>query len=134
MGIFGAISIAGTGVDVSQTWLDTVAGNVANMNDIAAPGSPVYREESVVATPLPPANSSSPGQGVGIVGIALGSAKGRLAYDPSSPLANPQGYVTYPAVNLGQQMVDMVMAQTSYQANVAVINHARSAYKDALTL
>ncbi|MCL4313985.1 MAG: flagellar basal-body rod protein FlgC [Actinobacteria bacterium] len=134
MGIFGAISIAGTGVDVSQTWLDTVAGNIANMNDVTTPGSTVYREESVVATPLPPTNPAGPGRGVGVVGIALGSAKGRFAYDPSSPLANAQGYVEYPAVNLGQQMVDMVMAQTSYQANVAVINHARSAYKDALTL
>ena len=59
--MWSAIDIAGTGVNVDQTWIDTISGNIANMNDAVTPGQPVYRAESVVAGASgQPSNSSTP--------------------------------------------------------------------------
>ena len=77
------------------------------MRDAVTPGQPVYRDQEVVAeaspsSPLP--GSSTAGDGVEVEGIELGSAQGTLTYDPSNPLANKQGEVTYPDINIGSQM------------------------------
>lgn len=130
MSIFAALPIAQSGIEVSQTWLDTLAGNIANANDVVATNQPVYQPESVVVAPA----GTGPAPGVQVTQVALGSAAGTLAYDPSSPLADARGLVRESAVNLGQQLVELVMAQASYQANVAALSHARTAYESALQL
>lgn len=134
MSLFGALPIASSGINVAQTWIDAAAGNIANANDVGPTSQAAYQEQSVVATPLPSAQSNGAGQGVVASRVLLGNPAGDLAYDPSSPLADKQGMVRHPAIDLGQQMVDLVMAQTSYQANVAVVNQAKAAYQSALTL
>jgi flagellar basal-body rod protein FlgC len=135
MSMFDAYPIAGSGMEVSHIWLDTIAGNIANMND-AVPGNftPVYQEQVPVVEPLPPSSPGGVGQGAVAITMAFSSPKGILAYQPRDPIADAQGYVRYPAVDLGQQMVDLVMAQTSYQANAAVITQAHAAYQSALTI
>jgi flagellar basal-body rod protein FlgC len=135
MTMFGALPISGSGMEVAQSWIDATGGNIANMNDLAPGNLPAaYREQEVVAAPLPSSSPATPGEGVGLAGILLGPSNGKLAYDPSSPLADAQGYVKYPSVNLAQQMVNLVMAQTSYQANAAVVARAKQVYQSALTL
>jgi len=134
MSLFGALPIASTGIDVAQAWIDTTAGNIANANDAVPTTQGAYQEQSLVASPLPSTQAGGLGQGVEASGVNLGSSLGTLAYDPGNPIANAQGMVRYPAVDLGQQMVDLVMAQNSYQANVAVVNQAKAAYQSALTL
>jgi flagellar basal-body rod protein FlgC len=121
-------------MDMAHTWLDMIAGNIANANDISPVGQPGYRSESPIAVPAQTGNP--PGgvaAGVTMAGVALGP-KGKLAYDPASPYANAQGYVQYPSVSMGTQLVNLVIAQDSYQSNVAVATHAISAYQSALTL
>lgn len=134
MSLFGALPIATTGIDLAQTWIDATAGNIANADDTVATNQPVYQDQAVMATPLPSAQPNGIGQGVSASQVVLGSPNGELAYDPNSPLANAQGMVRHPTVDLGQQMVNLVMAQTDYQANVAVVNQAKAAYQSALTL
>ena len=74
------------------------------------------------------------GQGVQVAGVAKGSAEGRLVYDPAHPLADAEGYVRYPDIDLGQQMGQLIMAQRGYQANLSVVDRAREAYQAALAL
>ncbi|MDA8061407.1 MAG: flagellar basal-body rod protein FlgC [Actinomycetota bacterium] len=131
--MFGAIGIAGSGVVTDQTWLDTIGGNLANMNDAVTPGRPVYQVESVLAAPSPPAAGEVAG-GVHVEEIALSGRNGQLEYQPDDPLANAQGLVEYPAVDLAQEMVSLVMAQTSYQADASVMSHADSAYQAILAM
>ncbi len=133
MSLFGALPIAATGIDAAQTWIDATAGNIANANDTTSTAKPAYQDQSVVATPLSPIGPNGVGQGV-TTSVLLGNPKGQLAYQPGNPLANAQGMVRYSGVNLGEQMVNLVMAQTNYQANVAVINQAKAAYQSALSL
>jgi flagellar basal-body rod protein FlgC len=135
--IWSAIDIAGSGADVDQTWIDTIGSNVANMNDAVTPGQPVYQAQYVdAAEQVEPADSGAPGAGVGVQvdSIALGPASGQIQYDPTNPVANGQGDVEYPVVDLGSEMTDLVQAQTSYQANAEVMSHSTDAYEAILDI
>jgi flagellar basal-body rod protein FlgC len=74
------------------------------------------------------------GSGVKVASIQYGSAQGQFRYEPGNPLANEQGIVRYPDVNLGDQLVMMIQAQRSYQMNLQVIDRARDAYQQALQI
>ena len=135
--IWSAVDIAGSGATVDQTWIDTVGSNVANMNDAVTPGQAVYRPEYVDAgEQVEPVGSSARGAGVGVQidAIELGPASGETEYDPTNPVANGQGEVEYPVVDLGAEMTDLVQAQTSYQANAEVMSHATDAYQAILDI
>jgi flagellar basal-body rod protein FlgC len=128
LGLFSSIGIAGTGVTVHRKWLDAVSDNLANINNVSATSSEAYRERFVMARP------ASDGNGAEVAGIALGSAEGRLVYEPNHPLADAEGYVRYPDVDMSEQMGQLLMAQRGYQANLAVVDRAKSAYEAALQL
>lgn len=128
MPIFAALGIAQSGVAVYRKWLDAVSDNIANMNNVSPTSQAAYQQRSVIATAMPG------GQGVQVGGVALGSAEGRMVYDPTHPLADQNGYVRYPDVDLGQQMGQLIMAQRGYQANLSVVDRAREAYQAALQL
>jgi flagellar basal-body rod protein FlgC len=135
--MWGAIDVAGSGINVDQTWIDTIGGNVANMNDAVTPGQPVYQAQylDVQAVPEPGATlTSAPGDGVAVKGVELGPATGSLAYEPTNPLADAAGEVEYPVVDLGGEMTDLIESQTSYQANAAVLSKANDAYQSILNI
>ena len=130
-----AIDIAGSGATVDQTWIDTIGGNVANMNDGVTPGQPVYQAQYVdAAAQTEQGGPQSTGDGVRVQSIVVGPAQGQLEYDPTNPIANAQGDVEFPVVDLGTEMTDLVQSQTSYQANSAVMSHATSAYQSILDM
>jgi flagellar basal-body rod protein FlgC len=57
-----------------------------------------------------------------------------MVYEPDHPLADAQGYVRYPDIDLGDQMGQLIMAQRGYQANLSMAERAREAYSSALQL
>ncbi|PID54090.1 MAG: flagellar basal-body rod protein FlgC [Micrococcales bacterium] len=132
MTVFHALGIAGTGVTVYRKWLDAVSDNIANMNNATTPGDPdLFRAKYVIAR----ANDYGRGDGgVHVGGIALGGQEGRLVYDPTNPVANEDGNVVFPEVELSSQMTQLIMAQRGYQANLSVAERARDAYTAALQL
>jgi flagellar basal-body rod protein FlgC len=132
MSLFGAIDVSGTGIDAAQTWLNTTAGNIANMDDVTSTADAAYGEQTPVF--VASGTLGQVGDGVTVAGIAEGDTTGILQSDPSSPLADAQGLVRVPDVQLGSQMVDMIQAQTDFQANTAVFADAKTAYQSALTL
>ena len=132
MSLFGSLDIAGTGISASQTWLNTTAGNIANMNDVSPTDQAAYGEQTPVF--VPSGAVGQVGDGVTVAGVAEGDTTGVVQYDPSSPEADAQGMVRVPDVQLGSQMVDMIQAQTDFQANTSVFADAKTAYQSALTL
>ena len=128
MPIFDSIGIASTGATTYRKWLDAVSDNISNMNDAVSPSAAAFQARYVVAQP------ASDGNGVQVGGIALGSAEGRLVYEPDNPLADGKGYVRYPDIDLSDQMGQLIMAQRGYQANLAVVDRAKDAYQAALQL
>jgi flagellar basal-body rod protein FlgC len=130
--IWSAVDIAGSGASVDQTWIDTIGGNVANMNDAVTPGQPVYQAQSVQAGEQ--MTSGGAGNGVQVDAIQLGPAGGQLEYQPSNPAANAQGEIAVPVVDLGSQLTDLIQAQMAYQANAEVLSNAKTAYQSILNI
>ena len=131
MTTFGAIGIASTGMTVNRKWLDAVSDNLANMSTVTATNEDAFQARYVVATA---AGYPENGQGVQVAGIELGSAEGRMVYEPEHPLADAEGYVRYPDIDLGQQMSSLIMAQRGYEANAAVVDRAKSVYEAAIQI
>ena len=128
MGLFGAIGIAGTGVTVHRKWLDAISDNVANIDNVSPTSGQAYRERFVVAAPAADNNGAQVG------GVLFGDGQGRLVYQPDHPLADADGMVRLPDIDLGSQMSQIIMAQRGYQANLAVVERATQAYQAALQL
>lgn len=135
MSLWGALSIAGTGADAMQTWIDTSAGNIANMDDESAVGSATYGQQTPVLAPVAPTPLvGGTGDGVEVAKVSVGTTRGVVEYQPTSPLANNQGQVVVPNVDLADQMVGMIQAQESYQADTVMMQRAQSAYTAGLSI
>ena len=132
MAIFGAINTAGTGLHVYRTWMDAVSDNIANMNDAVPGDQPAFQERFVEAAAK--GDATGVGSGVEVKGVTYGPTTGRMAFDPTNPMADANGYVKYPDIDLGEQMTQMMAAQRAYQANLATIDRAKDAYQQALEL
>ncbi len=132
MSTFDSLGIAGSGLLTHRKWLDAVSDNIANINTVVSPDETPFRERMVVAQAV------DYGSGQGGVRVAQGTfggdPAGRLVHEPGNPLADADGYVRYPDIDLGEQMTQMIMAQRGYQANLAVVDRATQAYQAALQL
>ena len=132
MALFDTLGISGSGLLVHRKWLDAVSDNMANINTVNPYDEAPFRERLIVAEAM------EYGTGEGGVRTARmelgGDPEGRIVYEPDHPLANEDGYVRYPDIDLGDQMVQLLMAQRGYQANLAVVERATAAYQAALQL
>lgn len=150
MGLFSSINTAATGLTAQRTRLDVISNNIANVDTTRdADGRPFKRSRVIfrprVSQPywkspfLPKTLDHGIGRGVRIVEIEQDSdSDPRLVYDPTHPDAiktgKYTGYVEYPNVNVVQEMVDMISASRSYEANTAVINGSKSMFSRALEI
>jgi flagellar basal-body rod protein FlgC len=125
---FDAIGIAGTALTVHRKWLDAVSDNIANMDTVTRTSEKAFQARYVVA------QEAADGNGAQVGGVAFGSAQGILTYDPENPLADNQGYVRRPDIDLSSQMAQMMMAQRAYQANLSVVDRAKECYTAAINL
>jgi flagellar basal-body rod protein FlgC len=128
MSTFNAIGVAGTGVTVYRKWLDAVSDNIANIDNVTRTSENAFQARYVVA------QEAQDGNGAQVGGIAYGSAEGKLSYEPDNPIADSEGYVRRPDIDLGSQMAQMIMAQRAYQANLSVVDRARDSYTAAINL
>ncbi len=133
MSLFSALSIAGSGVDAMQTWIDTAGGNVANADDTVPTSQGVYAEQSTVFTPIASGVPGESGDGVQAT-VNVGSNVGTIEYDPNSTLADAKGEVRTTSVDLGDQLVQLIQAQDGYQADTDVMSKAVAAYQSGLTI
>ncbi|MFF5791558.1 flagellar basal body rod protein FlgC [Paeniglutamicibacter sp. NPDC012692] len=123
-----AIGIAGTALTVHRKWLDAVSDNLANVNTATATSSEAFRARYIVA------QASGDQQGVFVSGAEFGSAEGRIVHEPNHPLADAEGNVRYPDIDMAEQMGALIMAQRGYQVNAAVVDRAKETYQAALQI
>lgn len=131
--MFGAIQTAHSGLNVYRTWLDATSDNIANSNTIRATDEPAFQSRFVVVQSMP-GDGLGVGAGARVAGIEYNDAEGKLAYMPDHPLADEEGMVRMPNVDMTVEMTSLMMAQRGYQANIAVVERARDAYMAALQL
>ncbi|MDP9418466.1 MAG: flagellar basal-body rod protein FlgC [Actinomycetota bacterium] len=129
--MFDSMGIAGSGVTVYRKWLDAISDNMSNLNTVRRTDEAAFQARYVIAQAV---DYGSGRGGAAIAGIALGSAEGRVVYAPDHPLADAEGMVRMPDIDMGSQMAQLMMAQRGYQANLAVVTRAQEAYQSALQL
>ncbi|RFU22876.1 flagellar basal body rod protein FlgC [Geodermatophilus marinus] len=131
MTVFDNLGIAGSGLRAHRKWLDAVSDNIANINTVNPAGEEAFRERFVVAQAV---DYGSGEGGVRVARTEFGDGEGRMVYQPEHPLADAEGYVRYPDIDLADQMTGLMMAQRGYQASIASIERATDAYQAALRL
>ncbi len=129
--MFEALGICGSAMNVHQTWVDAIADNIANINTIKPTSGAAFQARYVVAQAV---EDGGTGAGVTVDSLALGSAEGRLVYSPGHPLADAEGMVRLPDVDLGEQMSTMIMAQRGFQANASNLDRVKSTYEAAIQM
>ena len=125
--MFAALGVSQSGLHVFRTWLDSISDNLSNLNTVRRTSENAYQARYIQAT-------ADPNGGVNVNAMRLGNAEGIVVSDPTNPLADQYGYVRRPDIDMNEQMTALLVAQRGYQANIAVVERVRDAYKQALTL
>lgn len=138
MDLFTSIEINASGMSAERKRLNVISSNIANARTTRTTEGGPYRRRDVVfqATPLPEINEleAKEAPGVGIIDILEDQTPGQLIYDPNHPDANQEGYVEYPNVSVVEEMVNMITATKSYEANAASVQAAKDMSKKALSI
>lgn len=149
MAMFTSLNTAGSGMTAQRLRLDVISNNIANANSTrTTDGGPYQRQEAVLrpiddtltfkSHLLPDALEKEVGMGVTVNEIVADESAPRMVYDPTHADAITsgewEGYVMYPNVNIVQEMVDMISANRSYEANVTMIDTTVQMFEKALTL
>ena len=122
--MFSIFGVSGSAISAQSQRLNVVASNLANVDAVAGPDGNAYKARQVVfQTTLLGAESAA---GVRVKEITENQQPGRKVLDPTSPMADADGYVTHSNVNAVDEMVNMISASRSYQNNVEVMNTAKS--------
>ncbi len=128
--LFEGLEISTTGMLAQRVRMDVVSSNLANANSVNDKGEPYQRRipvfEAVLDKEMQEGKNSLPK--VHVKEIAKDKTPFKLRYDPANPLADKNGYVKLPNINPLKEMVDMISAMRSYEANLTAFN----SHKDLL--
>ena len=126
-----AMSVAASALRAQQSRMRIIAENIANADSIgAAPGADPYRRRAPVFQPTKVAG----GIGVAMTDVRPDQSPFKTEYDPGHPAADANGYVKTPNVETLTEALDMRQAQRAYEANLNVIETARSMQSRTLDL
>lgn len=133
MSSFRIFDIAGSAMSAQSARLNTVASNLANADSVSGDEKSVYKERLPVFKAA--VEQGSPDSaGVQVMGIVESNKPAEKRYEPGHPLADADGYVYAPNVNVVEEMVNMISASRSYQSSVDVMNTAKELAMRTLTL
>lgn len=124
--------VAGSAMTAQSQRLNVTASNLANADSVTGPDGQPYRARHVVFSMAPQAQQAI--GGVQVAGVVEDQSPMRMVHDPKNPLADANGYVAMPNVNVVEEMVNMISASRSYQANVEVLNTAKTMMLKTLTV
>ena len=126
------LAISANGMTLERTRVEVAALNLANANTVAAPGATAYQPLRVVAQP---SFGDTVAQGLNAsVQVVPTMQPPRTVYEPNHPMANAQGFVSYAGVDPAGEMVTLMSATRSYEANVAAMNATRNMALKALDI
>ncbi len=140
MGMFDVLKISASGLRAQRVRMETIATNLANVHVTRTEDGGPYKKQSVVMTSADVSGKTFKGvfersmEGVDIEEITESEKPFEKTYDPGHPDADKDGYVTYPNVNVLEEMTDMISATRSYEANVNVISTVKHMFQKALEI
>ncbi len=145
MSLMSIFDISGSAMSAQSVRLNTTASNMANANSAAGSPDQVYRARhpvfaSIAAELLGDADANAfageqgMGLGVQVMGILESEAPHQERYEPEHPLADENGYVYYPNVNIVEEMANMISSSRAFQTNVDVMNAAKTMMQRVLSM
>lgn len=142
MSIANIFNISGSAMSAQTVRLNTTASNMANAQSISSSVDETYRARKPVFALQEPSQQQLSaadggllsGQGVQVLGIVESKAPLQPEYLPSHPMADENGFIYYPNVNVVEEMADMISASRSFQINADVMDSAKKMMQRALTL
>jgi len=129
MPFLSSLNISGSGLTAQKLRMDVIAQNIANAETTRTEAGGPYLKKSVIFTEqtasFNSALRSAQAGGVAVTGIVENRDAVARVYDPGHPDADELGYVSMPQINTTEEMVDMISASRSYQANITAFNAAK---------
>lgn len=144
MSFLNSFDISASGLTAQRLRLDVISQNIANVNTTRTESGEAYRRKTVLfeerqnnpsfGQVLLGQADTSPNTGVRVSRIAEDDTPFKLVYEPGHPDANEDGYVSMPNVNIVEEMVNMISASRSYEANVTAMNAMKAMASKALEI
>lgn len=130
MDLISGVSATGSALNAQKTRLDLIAQNIANAQTTRSTDGGPYRRQVVtfeaqLAQRLARGGQGAAPTGVKVAAISTDPTPGQKIYDPRHPDADAQGMLTMPNVNVSTEMVDLITASRTYEANLSVVKAAR---------
>jgi flagellar basal-body rod protein FlgC len=148
MGILDSMNISASGLTAERLRMNVVAENLANAQTTRGANGQPYRRKEVLLQEIsgggfgaslasamgPGASAGARPAGVQVAGIAEDASNFKTVYDPGHPDADANGYVRMPNVDTVTEMVDLISASRSYEANVTAMQAAKQMFSKTLEL
>jgi len=135
MSMFKIFDTAASGMSAQSLRLNLVASNMANVDSVSSSTEQTYRaRQPVFGAMLNQLDPNAPAVGVQMKGVIESQAPLVMEYAPEHSMANAEGYIYRPNVNMVEQMANMISASRSYESNVEVINTAKQLMTATLRL
>jgi flagellar basal-body rod protein FlgC len=125
MSLFSILDVAGSALTAQSQRLNTTASNLANADSATSSTGTPFKAKQVVVS-AQPVSAQDGSVGVRVSNVIEDQTPGRRVHDPRNPLADKDGYVTMPNVNVIEEMVNMISASRSYQNNAELMNTAKT--------
>ncbi len=130
MSLMTAIAVSASGLTAQRRRLEVLVSNMVNANTTRPAGMEPFRRKDVVFTTARPETSFGAAfddaiQGVEISGVVMDRSEPKKHYEPGHPHADAEGYVTYPNVNTMEEMVNVLSATRTYEANLQAVSAAK---------
>ncbi|QIZ77251.1 flagellar basal body rod protein FlgC [Ferrimonas lipolytica] len=135
MSLFNIFDVAGSGMSAQTVRLNTTASNIANANAVSSSADTTYRaRQPIFEAAMSQATADQTASPVKIAGIVESDDPLVREFNPNHPLADQDGYIYKPNVNVVEEMANMISASRSYQANIQVATAAKDLAKATLQL
>lgn len=131
MSLFNIFNVSGSGMAAQAQRLNVVASNLANADSATSANGQPYKAKQVVFSVMPVDGAAA---GVKVSAVVEDNSPMKMVYDPRHPMADAQGYVTMPNVDVVGEMVNMISASRAYQNNVEVMNASKTLLLKTLTI
>jgi len=136
MSLFNVFNISGSGMSAQSVRLNTTASNIANADSVSSSVDQTYRaRHPVFAAEMQKAAAGQESSvGVQVLGVVESNKPLNIEYSPDHPMADKEGYIYKPNVNVIEEMTNMISASRSYQTNVQLAESAKNMLNKTLTL
>lgn len=134
MSLFNIFDIAGSGMSAQTVRLNTTASNISNADTVSSSTEQTYRARHPVFATMVNDQMGQAVAGVEVKGVVESQAPLKTQFNPDHPMADENGYVYYPNVNVVEEMANMMSASRSYETNVQVINTSKQLMMKTLQL